>query len=96
MASLKGDPNGKIEAAGAKSIASGEVSALGKSLIHSVTNPTSSFTGAIHVYGGNFFEIERSEWNPMDLIESPYDVEKNIGLFEIENSILTFREKANT
>lgn len=85
---LKDDTEGKIEAAGAKSIAAGEVVALGKDLIHSVTNPTPAFTSAIHVYGGNFFEMDRSEWDPMDLTENPYDIDKNMALFEAENSVL--------
>lgn len=83
---IQDEENGKIEAAGAKSIAAGEVTVLGKNLIHSVTNPTSSFTGAIHVYGANFFEIERSEWDPMSLHEKPYDVAKTMALFESQNS----------
>jgi len=88
---LKSPDNNKIEAAGAKSIGAGEVASLGKDLIHSVSNPISRFTRAIHVYGGNFFEIERSEWEPMTLTERPYDVVKNLGLFEDENAILKFR-----
>jgi len=79
---IKNDNNGKIEAAGAQTIAAGEVAKLGKNIVHSVTNPTASFTGAIHVYGGNFFEIERSEWDPMSLNEGIYDVEKALALFE--------------
>jgi len=89
------DKNGRIEAAGAKSIATGEVTKLGKNIVHSVTNPTSSFTGAIHVYGGNFFEIERSEWDPMSLNEGAYDVEKNLAIFEAENSIVKYRNADN-
>jgi predicted metal-dependent enzyme (double-stranded beta helix superfamily) len=89
------DKNGRIEAAGAKSIATGEVARLGKNIVHSVTNPTSSFTGAIHVYGGNFFEIERSEWDPMSLNEGVYDVEKNLAIFEAENSIVKYRNAAD-
>ena len=85
---VKDDNNGKIEAAGAKSLAAGDTTVLGKSIIHSVTNPTSIFTGAIHVYDGNFFEKERSEWEPLELVEKPYDVVKNLGLFEAENEIL--------
>jgi len=88
---IKNDKNGRIEAAGAKSIAAGEVGKLGKNIVHSVTNPTSAFTGAIHVYGGNFFEIERSEWDPLSLSEGSYDVEKTLTLFETENSILKHR-----
>ncbi len=89
---VKDDTNGRIEAAGAKSLATGDTTVLGKSIIHSVTNPTSIFTGAIHVYDGNFFEKERSEWDPLDLEEKPYDVVKNLGLFEAENTILDLRK----
>ena len=88
---VKNDKNGRIEAAGAKTIAAGEVTKLGKNIVHSVTNPTASFTGAIHVYGGNFFEIERSEWDPMSLNEASYDVDKILAIFEEENSILEYR-----
>ena len=88
---VKDDTNGKIEAAGAKSIACGEVAALGKNIVHSVTNPTSGFTGAIHVYGADFFKIDRSEWDPLSLSENPYDVDKTLGLFEAENAILDYR-----
>ena len=89
---LKDDANGKIEAAGAKSLATGDTTVLGKSIIHSVTNPTSIFTGAIHVYDGNFFEKERSEWEPLALEEKPYDIEKNMGIFEAENAILDLQK----
>jgi hypothetical protein len=53
--------------------------------IHSVTNPLSRFTGALHVYGGDFFGIERSEWDPATLREQRYDVEKALRLFEEAN-----------
>ena len=86
---LKDEPN-RIEAAGAKTIGPTEVQPLGANIIHSVTNPTSAFTAAIHVYGGNFFENERSEWEPSSLTEQPYDVVKNLSLFEQENAILQF------
>jgi len=76
------DPNGLIEAAGAKSLGPGDVRPLGEEIIHSVTNPTSQFTGAIHVYGGDFFRTERSEWDPATLHEYPYDIDKNMALFE--------------
>jgi predicted metal-dependent enzyme (double-stranded beta helix superfamily) len=84
----KDDPNGLIEAAGAKSIGPGEVRPLGDDIIHSVANPTSKFTAAIHVYGGDFFAEERSEWDPENLYEHPYDIEKNMALFERANARL--------
>lgn len=81
----------QVEAAGAKSLAAGELAALGKDLIHSVTNPSDQFTGAIHIYGGNFFDMPRSEWETETLMEKPYDIQKNLKLFELENQIAKIR-----
>ena len=52
---LKDDPQGRIEAAGAKSLGPKDVRPLGDDVIHSVANPTQKLTAAIHVYGGDFF-----------------------------------------
>jgi len=60
---IKDDAKGRIEAAGAKALSTGDTVPLGPDIIHSVTNPISKLTGAIHVNGGDFFEIERSEWD---------------------------------
>ena len=84
----KDDPLGRIEAAGAKSLGPNDVRSLGSEIIHSVTNPTSKLTGAIHIYGGDFFAVERSEWDPENLHERPYDLEKNLKLFEDANATL--------
>jgi predicted metal-dependent enzyme (double-stranded beta helix superfamily) len=48
---------------------------LGRDIIHSVTNPIPRLTGAIHVYGGDFFAKPRSEWDPETLRERPFDLE---------------------
>jgi hypothetical protein len=53
-----------------------------------VTNPTGICAGAIHVYGGDFYEEHRSEWDPEDLREKDYDIEKNMRLFEEANALL--------
>ena len=81
----KDGSNGLVEAAGAKSLGPQDVCPLGPEIIHSVTNPTAKFTGAIHVYRGDFFAVERSEWEPDDLLEHPYDIEKTLQLFEDAN-----------
>ena len=78
---LKDDPEGRIEAAGAKALCTGDVTPLGKDIIHSVTNPIQKLTGAIHIYGGDFFEAERSEWDAERLTEHPYDMSKVKALF---------------
>jgi predicted metal-dependent enzyme (double-stranded beta helix superfamily) len=49
---------------------------LDETVIHSVVNPLQRFTGAIHVYGGDFFRTPRSEWAPNTLEERPFDVER--------------------
>jgi predicted metal-dependent enzyme (double-stranded beta helix superfamily) len=70
---IKEAGEGRIEAAGAKSMSTGDVTPLGKDIIHSVINPIPKLSGAIHVYGGDFFEVERSEWSPESLTEKPLD-----------------------
>jgi len=82
---IKDDPKGRIEAAGAKSLGPKDVRPLGDDIIHSVSNPTSKLTGAIHVYGGDFFSMHRSEWETEGLEERDYDIEKNIKLFARAN-----------
>jgi predicted metal-dependent enzyme (double-stranded beta helix superfamily) len=83
-----GDHSGLIKAAGARSLRTKDVEALGPDAIHSVTNPILRLTGAIHVYLGPFFTVHRSEWNPETLIEGTYDIEKNMRLFEESNARL--------
>jgi len=79
---------GKVEAAGAKALSTGDAEPLGHNIIHSVTNPIGRLTGAIHVYGGDFFGAERSEWDAETLLEDRYNVEKNMRLFEEANARL--------
>lgn len=72
-----------IEAAGARSLGTGDVTPLGRDIIHSVTNPIGKMTRAIHVYGGDFFAPPqpRSEWDHETLVEKPWDMEDTRRLF---------------
>ena len=79
------DPSGRVEAAGAKALCVRDAEPLGQNIIHSVTNPIPRLTGAIHVYGGDFFNIERSEWDPESLREKPYDTARLKRRFEDAN-----------
>ena len=72
---VPGQANGPIEAFGAKSIGERCVEPLGHDVNHSVTNPLGRLTGALHVYGGNFYGVARSEWDHETLLERPYDFE---------------------
>jgi predicted metal-dependent enzyme (double-stranded beta helix superfamily) len=84
---IPGDKGGKLEAAGAKALCAKDAEPLGHNVIHSVTNPIPRLTAAIHVYGGDFFGIERSEWNPESLEEGRYDVDKTMRMFEEANAL---------
>ena len=76
----------KVEAAGAQALCERDAVPLGPDIIHSVTNPIPRLTGAIHVYGGDFFAQERSEWDPETLLEGRYDAQKTMRHFEAANA----------
>lgn len=84
---VKGNPI-KIEAAGAKSLGESDAEPLGADIIHSVLNPIDRLTGAIHIYGGDFFGTERSEWDSLTLLEHRLDVERANRRFEEANARL--------
>jgi predicted metal-dependent enzyme (double-stranded beta helix superfamily) len=86
---LAGVPGGRVEAAGARALGVREALPLGRDIIHSVTNPIGRLTGAIHVYGGDFFGVPRSEWDPETLLEGPYDPQKTLRMFEEANRTCT-------
>ncbi len=85
------DPNGRIEASGAKALSERDALPLVRDIIHSVTNPIRRLTGAIHVYGGDFFGVPRSEWDPERLVEGPLDVQKLLQIFEDSNRFYAAR-----
>ena len=74
-----------IEASGADALGEGDVSVLGKNVIHSVLNPVRRMTLALHVYGGDFFSDGRREWDPEDLSERPFDIDASRALFAEAN-----------
>jgi predicted metal-dependent enzyme (double-stranded beta helix superfamily) len=67
---------GGLATAGGRQLQTRDVAVLGHAVIHSVANPLRVFTGAIHVYGGDFFGTPRSEWSPDTLEERPFDMER--------------------
>jgi predicted metal-dependent enzyme (double-stranded beta helix superfamily) len=85
---IPGSPMGTLEAAGAKALSERDAEPLGHNIIHSVTNPIPRLTAAIHVYGGDFFAAERSEWDPETLAEQRWDPERAVRRFEEANRTL--------
>ena len=80
-------PGSRVEAAGAKAIVEKEAVPLGRDIIHSVTNPIPRLTGAIHVYGGDFFGVARSEWDAETLLEQPSDGARMARRFDLANAL---------
>lgn len=73
--------DGRIEPAGSKTLLPGDVMPMGTDIIHSVSNPAAELCGAIHVYGGDYFAVERSEWDAEALTEHPCDMAKVLAFF---------------
>jgi predicted metal-dependent enzyme (double-stranded beta helix superfamily) len=77
--------HGSLIESGGKELRPKDVCVLGDDAVHAVTNPTTRFAGAVHVYGGDFFGIERSEWTGPPYREQAYDVERVLAYFEAAN-----------
>lgn len=73
---------------GNKTLRTKDTLPLGESVIHAVTNPLDQITAAIHVYGGDFFAVPRSEWDPQTLEERAFDIEHAKRVFEESNQRL--------
>ena len=76
---------GGLQRAGSKRLDRGDTALLGKDVIHSVANPLRVLTGAIHIYGGDFFGTPRSDWDPETMEERPFDVERTRKVFADAN-----------
>jgi predicted metal-dependent enzyme (double-stranded beta helix superfamily) len=57
------DGSRRIQQSGHRYLMRGEVLTLGEHEIHQIANPSGSKLIALHVYGKNIFEIERSAWD---------------------------------
>ena len=67
---------------GGKRLETGDIVLLGDDTIHAVTNPRAGLTGAIHIYGGDFVDQPRSQWDRETLEEQPYDMARVTAEFE--------------
>lgn len=71
---------------GGKALRERDVVVLGDDTVHAVHNPLGRLTGAIHVYGGDFVNQQRSQWGPGDRDERPYDIAMAAKQFEDANA----------
>ena len=77
---------GGLEPSGGREVPAKEVLVLGDDAIHSVANTRRDFAVALHVYGGDFFAVERSEWDAETYEERPRDLGRTMRLFEDANA----------
>jgi predicted metal-dependent enzyme (double-stranded beta helix superfamily) len=75
----------RVTAVSAKAISAGGVTPLPRDVIHSVSNPIEKLTGAIHIYGGDFFATPRSEWDPETLAEREWSLQRAVKTFADSN-----------
>jgi predicted metal-dependent enzyme (double-stranded beta helix superfamily) len=80
-------PDGVVESGGT-TLVERDVTLLGDDTIHAVHNPRDRYTGAIHIYGGDFFTQPRSQFDPDTLVESPHSVADTLAVFEQANAAL--------
>lgn len=80
---------GGLVASGGKSLATADSALLGDDVIHSVHNPRGhAFTGALHIYGGNFMTRPRSVWDPETLEAQAATGETMQRYFDAANSAM--------
>ena len=84
----------EIQAYAADALFVKDTAALPADAVHSVTNPLLRFTGGIHIYGGDFFDTTRSQWNAETLEEEPSDGAVIRGIFQRENERLGLNKEA--
>ena len=75
-----------LEATGGRELPAGDVLVMGDQAIHSVANSRREFAVALHVYGGDFFSVERSDWDFETFEERPRDFERIRRLFDEANA----------
>ena len=77
-----------IKAYSANALFEKDTAMLPEDALHSVTNPLQRFTGGLHIYGGDFFNTTRSQWDPESLAEEPSDGDRIRSMFQAENERL--------
>jgi predicted metal-dependent enzyme (double-stranded beta helix superfamily) len=84
-----------LSMAGGRELRTGDVALLGKDTIHAVTNPLRTYTGAVHVYGGDLPACQgRSEWDNQTFEELEFDFDRTVRYFEDANAKLRLVEDA--
>ena len=68
-------PDGSLEHRRARTLRRGDTILLGDDTVHAVANPSREWTGAIHVYGGDYFRGGKHMWPQPEEAAVPFDVD---------------------
>jgi predicted metal-dependent enzyme (double-stranded beta helix superfamily) len=68
-------PDGSLEHRRTKTLRGGDTILLGDDTVHAVANPSREWTGAIHVYGGDYFRDGKHMWSDTEQAAGPFDVD---------------------
>ena len=79
--------DGGLEPRRTRELSTSQVVLLGDDAIHAVHNPLRTCTGAIHVYGGDFFNRDMTQWDP-ETLEARPDARSPASFFEEANERL--------
>jgi predicted metal-dependent enzyme (double-stranded beta helix superfamily) len=66
-------PDGTLEHRRTKTLLPRDTILLGDDTVHAVANPSREWTGAIHVYGGDFFRSGKRMWSDPARPAAPFD-----------------------
>ena len=75
-------PEGGLEQRGGRTLRAGDAVLLGDDTVHSVANPSREWTGAIHVYGGDYFISGRRMWPDPEGTPIEFDPTRVISVLE--------------
>lgn len=68
-------PDGSLELRRTTTLLGGDTILLGDDAVHAVANPSREWTGAVHVYGGDFFRDDKRMWPDPAVPGRPFDFE---------------------
>jgi predicted metal-dependent enzyme (double-stranded beta helix superfamily) len=68
-------PDGSLEHRRTRTLQSGDTILLGGDTVHAVANPSREWTGAIHVYGGDYFRGGKHMWPQPEHPAVPFNIE---------------------
>lgn len=69
-------PHGGVELRTTTTMRPRDTIVLGGDTIHAVANPTREWTGAIHVYGGDYFADGKQMWDDTEADPKPFVLDK--------------------